>query len=383
MYTVMVVDDEPIVRKGLISFIDWSLLDCVIIHEASNGIEALDKIIERCPDIIITDIKMPGMNGLELSEKIYKDFPQTKLIFLTGYSDFSYAQSAIRFGIVDYIVKASAIENISSAVEKAKKIISKERASNLKLKIFEKETSDALFYRYYDDSKINNIVFNNNTSRFDLSQYINKIIDNITLNDIEALMLLVDNLAEEQNKIRASSHKVKISYIKLSTALEELLHNYNLSFSSVFPDSADVYSEILTKNSLLELVSFIKEILAASCRCLCSNKAQNNYIVKKAKEYIVQNYNKKISLKDVAAHLHINSSYLSRLYSKDTGETIIETINKLKIEKAKVLLKESNMKTNEISLAVGIEDAAYFSHLFKKHSSLSPMEYRSITLLKR
>ncbi len=105
MYKLLVVDDEEEVRHGLIQKMEWCKFDFEIIGEAQNGREAIDIIEEIVPDIIITDISMPIMNGLELSEYIKFNYPTVKTIILTGYDDFNYAQQAIRYGVEDYILK--------------------------------------------------------------------------------------------------------------------------------------------------------------------------------------------------------------------------------------------------------------------------------------
>ncbi|WP_353511676.1 helix-turn-helix domain-containing protein [Vallitalea longa] len=95
-------------------------------------------------------------------------------------------------------------------------------------------------------------------------------------------------------------------------------------------------------------------------------------------DYIENNYVHTIKLEELADIVHVNSSYLSRLFRKETGETLTNTITKIRIEKSKQLLKACDDKTYKIASMVGFEDAAYFSHIFKKHTGLSPSEYRKI-----
>jgi two-component system response regulator YesN len=123
----MIVDDEPIIRKGIINFIQWDSINCKVTCEATNGIEAKKLIELNKPDIIISDIKMPGMDGIKLSKYVYESFPHIKVILLTGYSDFEYAQSAIKFNVVDFILKPSSNDKITLAVKAAIKIISQEQ----------------------------------------------------------------------------------------------------------------------------------------------------------------------------------------------------------------------------------------------------------------
>jgi len=127
MYNIMIVDDEPILRNGIKNFIDWQSLGCEVCCLAENGEDALRQFPQYSPDILITDIKMPGIDGLELTRRLSELSPKTKVIILTGYSDFSYAQKAIRYSVVDFVVKNNPAPKICEAVKKAISLIEKER----------------------------------------------------------------------------------------------------------------------------------------------------------------------------------------------------------------------------------------------------------------
>src|SRR5690554_2907780 len=105
-YKVMVVDDEPMIRFGLVSCIDWKMEGFELIGEAANGASALRLLNDQHLDVLITDIKMPLMDGLELSRSLKQINPNVKVIIVSSYSDFGYAQQAVRLGVVmDYILK--------------------------------------------------------------------------------------------------------------------------------------------------------------------------------------------------------------------------------------------------------------------------------------
>lgn len=120
MYTVAIVDDEPVVRKGVISLIDWSSLECTVVHEANDGLELIEKLNGENLDIVITDVKMPRMDGMELARYFYENFPLTKIIMLSAYSEFTYAKQSIQYGVVDYIIKSGGVEEIEKAIDKVK-----------------------------------------------------------------------------------------------------------------------------------------------------------------------------------------------------------------------------------------------------------------------
>ena len=101
----MIVDDMPIFLEYLRGCIDWNAYGFEICCEAHDGREALQKMEEYLPDVVLTDITMPYLNGLELSEKIIKDYPDTAVVLITGNNEFEYARKAVKIGVCDYIVK--------------------------------------------------------------------------------------------------------------------------------------------------------------------------------------------------------------------------------------------------------------------------------------
>jgi two-component system response regulator YesN len=99
----MLVDNEPVIPKGLMQMIDWRAVGCRVNSVASDGMDAVQKIREAPPDIVITDIRMPEMSGLELCAWIRQHYPAVQIILLTGFPDFEYAQQAIQYQVVDFV----------------------------------------------------------------------------------------------------------------------------------------------------------------------------------------------------------------------------------------------------------------------------------------
>ena len=106
MYNVLIVDDEPWVAYGIANLIDWESLGFTIIGEAHDGLSALDIIIDKKPELVISDIRMPGLDGIELLEKVNRLKLESKVALISGYADFAYAQKAVRLGAFDYLIKA-------------------------------------------------------------------------------------------------------------------------------------------------------------------------------------------------------------------------------------------------------------------------------------
>lgn len=129
MLKILLVDDEELVRRGIVLETDWEALDCMVVAEASNGQEGLEAAEKYHPDLIICDIRMPKMDGIEMLRILREAGNPAYVIFLTGYSDFEYARSAIKLSAADYLLKPFRDGELEQAIQ------------NVKMKIGQKEPS--------------------------------------------------------------------------------------------------------------------------------------------------------------------------------------------------------------------------------------------------
>lgn len=116
MMKLLIADDERIIRETISSLIDWETLGAELTGLCSNGLEAYDMILDESPDIVMTDIKMPGMSGLELIKKIAETRLDTQFIILSGYGEFEYAKEAMKYGVKHYILKPCNEKQISESI---------------------------------------------------------------------------------------------------------------------------------------------------------------------------------------------------------------------------------------------------------------------------
>jgi len=117
-YKYVVVEDESLIRKNLIKKIGSLNLPLTLVGEASNGVDAIQIIDQNCPDLVITDIRMPQCDGLELVRYLHKNHPAIKKVILSGFDDFSYAQAAIKYEVKDYLLKPVTVEALSESLQK-------------------------------------------------------------------------------------------------------------------------------------------------------------------------------------------------------------------------------------------------------------------------
>ena len=120
MLKVLIVDDEPLVRRGIVLGVDWSARGCVVVGEAANGEEGLAAVERYKPNLIITDVRMPRMDGIEMMNRLRSAGCRAHVIVLTAHSDFSYARSALQFGADDYLLKPFRDQELMAAIDKVR-----------------------------------------------------------------------------------------------------------------------------------------------------------------------------------------------------------------------------------------------------------------------
>ena len=151
MYRVLIVDDEPWVAYGIKALIDWESLGYTVIGEAYNGLTALETIMEKKPEVVISDIRMPGLNGIELLEsKSTRSSLETKVILISGYAEFEYAQKALRLGAFDYLLKQVDKDKLTDTLLRLKTELAEKQKAHKGLDLF----LDDLFELFEPDNKI-------------------------------------------------------------------------------------------------------------------------------------------------------------------------------------------------------------------------------------
>jgi two-component system, response regulator YesN len=121
MYKLFIADDEQLVVETLSAVIDWNAYGIGIVGTATNGKQALERILQSDPDIVLTDIRMPGLNGLELIRVLKEKGHKAECIIISGYSEFEYAKEAIKLEAVDYLIKPAELEEVAKTVSRALK----------------------------------------------------------------------------------------------------------------------------------------------------------------------------------------------------------------------------------------------------------------------
>jgi len=128
LYSLIVVDDEEEIRRGIIENVDWKEWGFTVVAEAADGEEALEKIGDLKPNVVLTDMRMPGMDGVVLMQRIRVNSPDTKIIVLSGYTDFEYLQKSIKSEVSAYLLKPTDMEAFEEAFAKVRRQLDEQRA---------------------------------------------------------------------------------------------------------------------------------------------------------------------------------------------------------------------------------------------------------------
>jgi two-component system, response regulator YesN len=337
MYQVITVDDELVIRSGITNFINSEIEDFKVLHSFSDGSEAIDFIKTNDIDLIISDIKMNRVSGIELAKYIFENKPYIKVILLSGYREFEYARSAIQYGVKNYILKPTNFAEFKEVLSQMKLELDQDRTKNDqvqfmdKIKLFysnilsgkKKESVDTLL-SVFDDVKDN--------SPTNIGQYVYDLYEII----IDKLNLYL--------KLQLSADKFN---------LKQLLSQHNVQ-------------EL--KDNALDILERISGML------LNEEEASNEFLLQDIKEYMNEHLHEDISLQDVADKMFFSTVYFSRFFKKQTGETFSNYLLRIRMEQA-VKLLEKNLKVTEISEACGYHDPSYFARIFKEYYKYTPKDY--------
>ena len=518
MYSIFIVDDEEIIRERIRNSIEKIGAGHVICGEASDGELALSMIKELKPDILVTDIKMPFVDGLELVALVKKSMPWIRIITISGHDEFEYAQKALSLGVDEYLLKPITSEQLQEALNKIRNKVEQEKElyrTGVQSWDWEERTilkeyflsrvvdGDILFSealekaeqhgislvsKYYcvcsivpgESDQIKGIRFilgklfehdedviwfmsgseqaklilkgGDQSSllekAYETAQNIkHEMIRGINIDVTIGIGTVVSRLSELPGSYKSAKTAVKrfselahgqiggINDIHESTApfsvdqwtdyswsekirhmtQEDIPDLVSMQFTAAEKDSqmAILYRYYLLMDlmvcsyrllstlgvSLPEIISranrteeLLKIVTSYERTCELAEQILNEVLIKRdessklrytneirsAREFIKENYsNESLSLQMVAEKVGFSPNHFSTIFSQQMGETFIEYLTKVRVEAGKHLLSETNLKTTEIAYRIGYNEPRYFNYIFKKHTGLSPKEFKA------
>lgn len=365
MIKVFLVEDEIIIRQGIKNNIDWKANGFELVGEAGDGEYAYPMILKTQPDILLTDVKMPFMDGLELSRAVKKALPRTKIIVISGYNEFDYAKEAIKIGISDYLLKPVTSSSLTEALKKVAD------------QILEEQENSRLLERYF----INYEKYMEFPAKTDYSGVDRKLIKNfLKTGNIEECGIFIDEYFEAVGEGNYTSLLLR-QYMTMD--IFYCVQEFIKSLNTAEPDAPSELMDLKRVTKAIEKVEstmdYLKELFTYALTIRDKNSGDRyGLLIREAREYIAENYaNSDFSLNMIAGYIGVSPSYFSSIFKQGTGQSFIEYLTKVRIDRACELLKCTTLRTSEIGEKVGYNDPHYFSATFKKIMGQSPKDFKT------
>ncbi len=404
IHSVIIVDDEKMIREGIKSYISAMKESFSVIDTFEDGRAAIEFLKNNDVDIVITDIRMSEISGLEIIKYVNKNKPDTKTVILSGYNEFEYAKAALENGVEYYISKPTNFKELSGVLSELKEKLEAEKLRREKENSrIERDKELKIFFR---EEFIRDVYFKQ-INRESLEQKLKYIDEDYILRDssfceFEILVPNYEKYLVQKWKYGGEQFKLAINnYVKqkflendfLCVAITQRLQYF--CYVLCFNRYVDLNEYIEKIQNILKLMNDeIKELFKLEVSVSIQNfyktienfvggetdyptelKQENDNVISMAKAYIGKNITKDISLDEVANHVHMSSVYFSRYFKLQTGENFVSYLINLRISLAIELIKERKMQISEISEYVGYTNYSYFSRLFKEKTGYSPKEY--------
>lgn len=376
MYKVLFAEDELLVRLGLQNSIPWEKFQMEIAAEAENGEEAYRLFRKIRPDVLITDLRMEGMDGLELVKQVRKEDQECAIVVISCLNDFETIRNLLPYKINAYVLKASiTIDEICDVLKQVQEYLVKigktPEKSELRTVRIEESISEYLLGETEDH-------------RWDHLEYVN--------------YLLLFRLSEDQ--------KEKINMLAMDFIYESV--NRQMPGKLLIPlhekEFCVFYEEINddVECCVKRINSSIEEFLGVKFEIICSRRADDEVLkewferaytqeyktykeensgknlIRKSIIYMQEHYREELSLTDISKIIGLSGNYFSHLFKKETGKSYVEYLNEIRLREVMKDLKKSDEKILTIAQKHGFQNLEYFSRFFKRQTGESPAKWRKI-----
>lgn len=330
MLKMIIVDDEKIIRETIHSLIDWNSLGIDVVAVCKDGIEAFDCILDEYPDIVMTDIKMPGLSGLDLIEKVRAAQLNTEFIILSGYGEFEFARTAMRYGVKHYLLKPSNETEITQVIVSCVETCKSKTASRV----------DSLL-----------------TQLFLTEMPPEKLLQRRFFTELSGEQDV--DLAKTQmiRLVMEASKKEYYPLSKLQTTDSLMAVNVCVTMNDLIPSAEQIMTSIFSVEPQHKYTDCVEKVI----KYIGEHLSDSNLSLK----WISENY------------LFMNPDYVSKMFVKQTGSKFSAYVTELRIQEAKkLLLEHSEESPYAVAEMVGFgNNPQYFSQIFKKYTKLSPKDY--------
>jgi two-component system response regulator YesN len=340
MYSVLLIDDEPRAIESLLYFVNWQQLGFQVCGTCDNGEDALELIMRTLPDIIITDIRMPMMDGLELIKQLHErlEIPP-EIVVLSGYNEFSYARRALQLGVRHYLLKPVMEDEASEVLRKVRKSLEARPTNRLPIEAVREVRMILKAIEALDRKKS--------------AELIQGLFDEIKDRPNGWIVALINHLTHQCMKL--IQQLVEHPFVFNNDQLIALNQEQGQGLKEAL---------ILYANQVIDSLQSTHERKQGSC-------------LLDIDQYLVEHYRSNLSIKQVAAHFYLNPVYLGKTYHEKFGCGLLDRIHDLRIQEAERLLRTTNLISKVVAENVGYSQYHYFLKQFERRIGMKPMEYRA------
>ena len=344
----LIVDDDVFVRLCITTMVPWEELGFSSVLEADNGALALETALREKPDFIISDVKMPVMSGLELSQRLRDSMVDTCVIILSEYNDFQFVQKAMNCGVQDYILKPITRDRLKELTERIRQA-----------------TAD-LEKRRYCTSLIT-----------DHTRLKAAIQDMLAKGDVQTGLETLETAVRHDIHIDDLKRFCLLFLSELFSQMEAVA--FRRTELAELRDAS--FSHFAELKNIEDILSFTKELCQ---RCIHLGDRQitptENY-VQQIIQYIESNYaDPDLSVAKISELLHLSTVYTGALFKKHQGRSLLSQIHEVRLRHATEMLRDMSLSISEISVRVGYLTPDYFTRVFRRSTGMTPSEYQAMLL---
>jgi two-component system response regulator YesN len=397
MWKVLIADDEPKIRRGLRATVERLRPDMKVVAEAEDGVTALALVEREKPDILMIDIRMPFLNGLELIDRINQVHRDCVIIVVSGHDEFEYAKRALQLRVFEYVLKPVPTEMLASVLERAEAELAGSRRQNKYIEWAHEELDRNMpllreqFLREWVKGQLSNSEIEERTAFLGIEM---PAIFSMAVIHVVERFLAMDPAKEKQRRLLLFAVRMVVEeafqrFLPLSVFQDEHDNIVAIAACAGGPDWIEAVSRIesdasrslsqaliLAQKPIPEGAEGIPDTYEALTAEVARKSSYRTFVVL-AQKFIDANYGQaELSLEEVASAVGISPGYLSRLLKQETGLSFIEYITRVRITNAIQLMNDPAMKIYEVAEAVGYQSQHYFSRAFKKVFGRPPVEYR-------
>lgn len=342
---IILVDDDRMALESISRMLHWEKFGGELAGCATSGEEALELIRTARPDVVISDIRMPGMDGLELARYLYENCPNTRMILISGHGEFEYAQRALQYQVTDYLLKPITRAKFNNLEERLCAIQKELTCDVPPWYACDEElwtrVREAL--RKGDMATIGELLISPDVFR--------SLCDRRDVLDIQLLnylFLYQEELGKDRDSLDALRQKVMTEYWALTSAQER-----RAFLAARYYDLME-YAE--TRKG-----QYANPIVSYCLQAIDENFSDSNF-----------------NISNLADTLHLSLSYLSTVFKTSTGQNISNYLAARRLRHSQQLLRDASIPIREICFQCGYDDPHYFTKLFKKHTGMTPSEFRNL-----